>query len=66
MKIHNGITIKNLPVVSINLQGAKCLLSFGITPPLGTIWTDHARLIPSKEFAYLKLHSDGSGKCELF
>lgn len=61
MKIHNGITIKNLAVVSINLQGAECLLSFEIkcTPPLGTMGIDYARLTPSQEFADLKLHSVG-------
>lgn len=68
MKIHNDKAIKNLVLVSINLQGAECLLSFDIwcTPPLGTMWIDYARLIPSKEFADLKLHSVGSGKCDLF
>lgn len=68
MKIHSGITIKILAIVGIDLQGAECLLSFEIkcTPPLGTMWIDHARLIPSKEFADLKLHSAESGKCDLF
>lgn len=43
MKIHNVVTINNLAVVSINLQGAECLLSFEIkcTLPLGTMWIDH-------------------------
>lgn len=68
MKIHNDTAIKNVALVSINSQGAECLLSFEIqcTPPLGTMWLDYARLIPSKEFPDLKLHSVGSGKCDFF